>query len=69
MRFPTSDSPAWFALYQNYLNSSTLIARELAEPAFVTPKVFNLRGQEVAIPVNQRESASWTSSVTSESRR
>ncbi len=49
-----------FLLEQNYPNpfkSTTTISYKLEAPAFVTLKLFNIRGQEVATLVNEQKSA------------
>jgi len=49
-----------FSLDQNYpnpFNSSTTITYQLAEPSYVTVRIFNLLGQEVSAMVNQYQDA------------
>ncbi|MCF6270566.1 MAG: endonuclease [Melioribacteraceae bacterium] len=52
--------PAEFSLYQNYpnpFNPSTIISYEIGETSFVTLKIYDLLGNEVAALVNKTQSS------------
>ncbi|MFI5253072.1 MAG: T9SS type A sorting domain-containing protein [Bacteroidota bacterium] len=56
--------PTEYALKQNYpnpFNPSTVIEYQLPQPEFVTLKVYNILGQEIATLVNAREAAGYKS--------
>lgn len=61
---PTADIPASFSLKQNYpnpFNPSTNIEFGIAKSEFVSLKVYNMLGQEIAVLVNeQRQAGSHT---------
>ena len=52
--------PADIKLFQNYpnpFNPKTIINYELRSPGFVTLKVYNIKGEEIAVPVNEKQNA------------
>jgi hypothetical protein len=57
---PNSNPPSEFKLFQNYpnpFNSSTVISYQLSAVSYVTLKVYDVLGREVAILVNEPKSA------------
>ena len=62
----TADVQKTYALYQNYpnpFNPSTAISYQLSANGFVTLKIYDILGREVATLVNERQAAG-THSVT-----
>lgn len=52
----SSNLPAYYALYQNYpnpFNPSTTIAYQVAEPGFISIKVYDILGKEIQELVNE----------------
>jgi len=50
--------PADIKLFQNYpnpFNPKTIINYELRSPGFVSLKIFNIKGEEIAVPVNEKQ--------------
>ena len=54
--------PADIKLYQNYpnpFNPKTIINYELRSAGFVTLKVYNIKGEEITVPVNENQHAGY----------